>query len=105
MTPVYFNFSLSTSTVINHKYDFDQSFFEILYRIDNWINEESGWVNESKDAQFINISIDSPLSARSYAELPNKLRNSIKFLLYLIPLYIYIYIYIFIFIYNIYIYI
>ena len=92
MTPVYFNSSLSTSTVINHKYDFDQSFFEILYRIDNWINEESGWVNESKDAQFINISIDSPLSARSYTELPNKLRNSIKFFLYLIPLYIYIYI-------------
>ena len=41
-TPVYFNSSLSISAVINHKYDFDQLFLEILYRIDHWINEESG---------------------------------------------------------------
>ena len=33
-------------TVINHKFGLDKSFEEILYRIDNWINEESGWIVE-----------------------------------------------------------
>ena len=39
-SPVYFN--STTKTVINNKFGLDQSFQEILYRIDNWINEESG---------------------------------------------------------------
>ena len=34
---VYFN--STTKTVINDKFSLDQSFQEILYRIDNWINE------------------------------------------------------------------
>ena len=39
--PVYFN--SATKTIINSdKYDLDKSFQEILYRIDNWINEGSG---------------------------------------------------------------
>ena len=43
--PVYFN--SATKTVINSdKYDFDKSFQEILYRIDNWINEGPGWIIE-----------------------------------------------------------
>ena len=37
-TPIYFN--SATKTVINSdKYDLDKSLQEILYRIDNWINE------------------------------------------------------------------
>ena len=39
-SPVYFN--STTKAVINHKFDLDKSFQEILYRIDNWINESSG---------------------------------------------------------------
>ena len=39
-TPVYFN--SSTKTIINHRYKLDQSFQEILYRIDAWINRGSG---------------------------------------------------------------
>ena len=40
-TPVYFN--SATKTVINSdKYMFDKSIQEILYRIDNDINEASG---------------------------------------------------------------
>ena len=35
-TPVYFN--SSTKTIINHRYKLDQSFQEIFYRIDAWIN-------------------------------------------------------------------
>ena len=38
--PVYFN--STTKTVNNSKYDLDKYFQEILYRIDNWINEGSG---------------------------------------------------------------
>ena len=47
----------------------------MLYRIDNWINEGSGWMIESTDAEYV---IFSPLSRRFYIELPNKLKNSMK---------------------------
>ena len=43
-TPVYFN--STTKTVINHKFGLKNVFKEILYRIDNWINEGSGWIIE-----------------------------------------------------------
>ena len=39
-SPVYFN--STTKTAINHKFDLDKSFQEILYKFDNWINEGSG---------------------------------------------------------------
>ena len=48
-------------TVINHKFGLDKSFEEILYRIDNWINEESGWIVELIESQYINISAYRPL--------------------------------------------
>ena len=57
---------------------FDKSFQEILYRIDNWINEGSGWVIESIEAEYVNISIYIPLSEGSSIELTNKLKNSMK---------------------------
>ena len=41
---LYFN--STTKTVINSKHDLDKSFQEVLYRIDNWINEGSSWVIE-----------------------------------------------------------
>ena len=40
--PVYFN--SATKTMINHKFSLENAFQEILYRIDNWINGESGWI-------------------------------------------------------------
>ena len=43
--PVYFN--STTKTVINDKFDLNKSFQEILYRIDNWVNESFGWIVES----------------------------------------------------------
>ena len=46
-----------------------------MHRIDNWINEGSGWVIESIDAEYVNVSIFSPLSGSSYIKLPNKLKN------------------------------
>ena len=74
--PVYFN--STTKTVINFEYILDKSFQEILHRIDNWINEGSGWVTESVEAEYVNIFAFSPLSASSYIKLPVKLRNSMK---------------------------
>ena len=75
--PVYFN--SATKTVINFdKYDIDKSFQEILCRIDNWINEGSGWIIESMEAQYENISAYSPLIGNTYTELPDKLKNPIK---------------------------
>ena len=48
------------------KYDLDKSFPVILYKIDHWINEGSGWVIESVKAEYVNISIYSPLSGSTY---------------------------------------
>ena len=56
----------------------DICFREILHGIDNWINEGSGWVIESINYEYVNISIYSPLSGSSYIELPSKRRNSMK---------------------------
>ena len=58
----------------------DKSFQEIFCRIDNWINEGSGWVIESINKGYVNISIFSPLSGSTYIELPNKLRDSMDFI-------------------------
>ena len=75
--PVYFNYAIKT--VINSdKYDLDKYFQETLYRIDNWINEGSGWITESIEVQYVNISIYSPLIGSTYIELPDKLKNLMK---------------------------
>ena len=42
--PVYFN--STTKTVINHLFSLANAFQEILYRIDNWINEGYSWIVE-----------------------------------------------------------
>ena len=73
---VYFN--STTKTVINHKFGLDKSFQEMLYRIDNWINEGSGWIVESIKSQYINITTYRPLIGSSYVKLPVKLRNQKK---------------------------
>ena len=53
-------------------------FEEVLYRIINWINERSGWLIESVDAEYVNISVYSPLSGSTNIKLPFKLKNSMK---------------------------
>ena len=57
--PVYFN--SVTKTVTNHRFQLEISFQEILYMIDNWINEWSGWIIELIESQYINISTYRPL--------------------------------------------
>ena len=68
---VYFN--STTKTVINHR-----SSLETLYRIDNWINEVSGWIIELIESQYISISTYRPLSGSSYVNLPVELRKPKK---------------------------
>ena len=59
----------------------DRSYEEILYSINNWINEGPGWIIESIEAEYMNIFIYSPLSRSTYIKLPNKLRKSMKSLI------------------------
>ena len=75
---VYFN--SATKTVINSEYYLHKSFQEILYRIDNWINKGSGWIVESIDCVYVNISACSPLIGSAYIELPDGLKNPKKYL-------------------------
>ena len=57
---VYFN--STTKTVINSdEFGLDQSFQEILYIIDNCINQGSGWIVESIAGFYLNVSSYSPL--------------------------------------------
>ena len=64
--------------MINHKFSLENAFQEILYRIDNWINEGSGWIVELIESQYINVSTYKPLSGRLYVKLPAELRSSRK---------------------------
>ena len=41
-------FNSTIKTVINFKYDLRESLQEIIYRIDNWFSERSGWIIEEK---------------------------------------------------------
>ena len=73
---MYFN--SSTKTIINSRYKLDQSFQEILYRIDAWINRGSGWIIELIESQYINISTYMPLVESSYIDLPIELKHPKK---------------------------
>ena len=75
-TPIYFN-SL-TKVVINHRYKLNKSFQEILCRIDAWINKGSGWIVESIESQYINITTCKRLVGSSYIDLPIELRSPEK---------------------------
>ena len=72
-SPVYFN--SVTKTVSNQKFDLGKSFQEILYRIDAWINKGSGWIVESIEYQYTNMSTFRPLIGSSNVELPVELKS------------------------------
>ena len=75
--PDYFN-SATKTVITSNKCDTDKYFQEMLYRIDNWINEGSVWVVESIKAEYVNISVYSPSSVSAYIELSHKLKSSKK---------------------------
>ena len=74
-TPVYFN---SITKTINNKFRLEHFFQEILYRIDSWINGGSGWIIESIESQYINISTYRLLAGNSYIDLPIELKHPEK---------------------------
>ena len=69
---VYFN--SVTEKVTNHRFRLENSFQEISYMIDVWVNNSSGWNVESIESQYINISFYRPLLGSSYIDLPIQLR-------------------------------
>ena len=67
-------FKSVTKTVTNYElFGLEKSFEEILYMIDAWINNVSGWFIELIESQYISIS----LSGSSYI-LPVELRSPRK---------------------------
>ena len=70
---VYFN--STTKTVINSEFCLNKSFQEILYRIDKWINEESGWIVETIGSEYVNISAHNLLIGSTYIELSDELKK------------------------------
>ena len=75
---VYYNSFVKT--VIKDGFDesIDKSFGEILFRLDNWINEGSGWVTEMVNDQYLNVSQYAPLVGSSFIELPKELSSPKK---------------------------
>ena len=49
-----------------------------MYKIDNWINEGSGWVIESVEGEYVNISVFRPLSGSTYIKLSCRLKNPMQ---------------------------
>ena len=64
--------------MINHRFRLKNSFQETLYLGDVRINEGSGWILESIESQYINISTYRPLLGSLYMNLPEKLQNPKK---------------------------
>ena len=51
---------------------------EIMNMIDKWVSEGSGWVIDSINNHYINVTTYKPLNGLSYIELSIKLQNSAK---------------------------
>ena len=76
-SPVYFN--SVTKTVINSdEFCLDQSFQEILYRIDNWINQRSGRIIELIEGFYLSVSSDIVLIGCIHINLPSELQHPMK---------------------------
>ena len=63
---------------INRKFKLDQSFQEIMYRLENWISHGSGWIVEETISQYLDLSSHLPLSGSSYIKLPKELNHLMK---------------------------
>ena len=72
---IYFNSFIKVVINENFGNSIDKSFKEILYRLDNWINEGSGWIDELINGQYLNICNYIPLFGGTFFELPTELNN------------------------------
>ena len=61
--------------MINYNFSLENAFQEILYKIANWINEESHSIIELIQSPYINVSTNRPLSGGSYIKLPVELKS------------------------------
>ena len=64
--------------VIHNKCNLNQSFQEIIYRLESWNNHLSGWIVEEIISQYLNLSSYLPLSGSTYIKLPVELRHPMK---------------------------
>ena len=67
--------------MINIKYVLNKSFEEVLHRINNWINEGSGWIIEILKTEYVSISVYSPLSGSTHIKLARELKNLMRILI------------------------
>ena len=75
----FFNGKVKTITKASEtESELSMSQQEILNMIDIWVSEDSGWVIDKIDSNYINIVTYQPLNGSSYIELPTELRNSKK---------------------------
>ena len=74
ISTIYFS-SFAKTVIKLNKYGLNQSFQQVLYRIDNWINEGSASAIEYMDGEYIIVSVYSPLSGSSYIETSVELKN------------------------------
>ena len=63
------------------KYNLGKSIQKILYRTGNRVNEKSGWIIEIVPAEYVSISVYSPLSGSTCIKLSCVLKYSMKVLI------------------------
>ena len=71
-------FNSKTKAVINDRYFIEDSFEELINKIDQWTSEGSAWIIDRVETFYINIANYEPLSGSSYIPLPKELNNSMK---------------------------
>ena len=75
----FFNGKAKTITKANDiEHELSMSRQEILNVIDKWVSEGSGWVIDSINNHYINVTTYKPLHGSNYIELPIELQNSAK---------------------------
>ena len=75
----YFNGKTKTVTNLDDiEYGINESDHHIMYFVNQWVSEGSGWTIDHLDGDFLNITLYDPLSGSSYIKLPAKLGNSRK---------------------------
>ena len=75
----YFNGKTKTLTNLDDiEYGINESDHRIMYFVNQWVSEGSGWTIDRLVGDFLNITLYNPLSGSSYVKLPAKLGNSRK---------------------------
>ena len=76
---VFFNGKAKSITKVNDiEHELSMSRQETLNVVDKWVSEGSGWVIDSINNHYINVTTYKPLHGSSYFELPMELRNPQK---------------------------